>query len=135
MWPVGRRRLLVVGVGVIAGLVLLTGASWVLFDFGSDPGACACSPTTTFGFAENETAGTVTITHEGGRTAEAGKLVVAVGDRRASWATRAGTAARSNVGAGDSLTVRAQAGETLRVVWQSDDGDRSTTLATYTVGE
>jgi hypothetical protein len=84
-------------------------------------------------FAFEREGGTVTVVHEGGDTADASNLLVRLDGTPADtqWADE-----HEEVSAGDRIAVDvggAPEGATLRVVWESDDGDHSAVLAQYRV--
>lgn len=91
----------------------------------------------TVGFEYNS-AGTLTITHEGGDTVRADRLILRgeLLDATGSW-TDLGGSASGDIGgepavvSGDSLTVGAQSNSTVSIVWQSVDGDGSAVLARF----
>jgi len=90
------------------------------------------APQASFGFDYNGTTD-VTITHESGDTIEAARLnVTGVNSSATEW----DSVASGPVSAGSSATFVASGSgfdsETIRVVWQSENGENSATLATST---
>ena len=79
-------------------------------------------PQAVFAFDYDSDAGTVTITHQGGESISGENLVVIVDNNRLE-----SQFGESDVTAGDSATVDAPPGVTVRVVY--DDGDQSAILA------
>jgi FlaG/FlaF family flagellin (archaellin) len=105
----------VVGAAVLGAFVLGTG----------EPPEAAQTPQVSFDFDATDD-GRVTVTHQGGDSVPASELRVVVDGRSRAWP------GSGRVVAGDSATVDAGAGATVRVVW-SDGGERAV-LGSYTVG-
>lgn len=135
-WVTGRLR----RVAVVAGVALLAvgvvaAVAVFVFGVGAEP-ACGCPPGPEFEADTVATNGTtaVRLTHAGGETLRADRLSVVVGDRRASWAERAGRPADASVRAGDSLTVEpVDPGTTVRLVYRTGEGS-AVTLAEHVAG-
>jgi len=89
------------------------------------------APQASFGFDYNGTTD-VTITHESGDTIEAARLnVTGVNSSATEW----DSVASGPVSAGSSATFDSGgsfSSDTIRVVWQSENGQNSATLATST---
>lgn len=69
------------------------------------------------------------ITHDGGDAIESSNLYVAIDDERQPWTAYSSD---STVRVGDSITVAAESGQTVNVVY--DDGENRATLARMIVG-
>lgn len=90
-------------------------------------------PSAAFGFEYDADAGTVTITHTSGDTIAADQLFVYGGATEGTWSDLGGGTAGSNeVAAGNRLTIDAEPGARIELVWESPDG-QSATLGTFTV--
>lgn len=86
------------------------------------------TPQIAFSFDYDEAAGEVTITHDGGDTAQGSNLRILVDGGSAA------TQFSGEVVAGTSVTVdisNAASGAEVRVVWESPEGDASATLAVF----
>jgi hypothetical protein len=86
------------------------------------------APNVAFAFEYDSGAGTVTITHEGGDTVEGANLTVRLGGEPTD------AQFEGSVSAGSELAVDASgydSGTTLRIVWQSPEGDASAVLASF----
>lgn len=104
------------GPGSLSGLVLLVGQSDRVEE---------SVPNIQFNFEHKSGTERLTITHEGGdNIPEEDRLVVRVDDRDWTWTTP--------VSAGDRRTVTIDSTSTVRVIWESESGDRSATLAEWT---
>jgi len=91
------------------------------------------APQASFTIDYDDSAGTVTITHTSGDTVPADQLFVYGGATEGTWSDLGGGTTGSNeVAAGNRLTIDAEPGSRIEVVWESPDG-QSATLATLTV--
>lgn len=100
----------------ISGVVLLTGDG--------DQTPAPSVPQAQFSFEYDGAAGELTVTHDGGdNIPEEDDLFVATSDTAESWVTP--------VAAGDSKTVEVESDVTVRIVWRSESGDRTSTLAEW----
>jgi flagellin-like protein len=81
-------------------------------------------------FGQNGGDGLLTITHSGGQSLVAGDLEVrgASTSSGGGWATATTYGQSSEVSAGDSIEVRVNSGDTIRVTWTDDSGRTSATL-------
>lgn len=117
------------GVGVAAVL-----ASFVL-GLGDSPTQAA--PQVSFSF-DYDSAGTLTITHQGGDHVRADSLIVRgeLLDATGSW-TDLGGSASGDIGgepavvAGDRVTVGAESNSRVSIIWESSEGDTSAMLARF----
>ena len=101
------------------------------FDFESgSPGTTDCDLTAT------GTAGGLTVTHDGGDEIDGSQLILrdTSGDS-ATWDSRSGSTedcgAGSPVSAGSSIRLNVGDEETVRVTWQSSNGDDTATLGKW----
>jgi hypothetical protein len=121
-------ELLLAALGAVVGAFVL--------GVGEQRGGTVSTPQAAFEFDYAADADELTITHTSGETIPAGRLLVLGNNlrRQGSWSDLGGTTYRETdrggvVGAGDSVTVGADADYVARVVWESDGGDRSAVLA------
>lgn len=114
----------VIGVIMMVAVTVILAAvvSMLVLGMGSDVDS---NPQATFSFDHDGT--NATITHEGGDTLDAGNVVIIHDGGETDW-----TSTDGEVTAGDSNSVSAGAGTTVKVVWEGDNGDTAT-LATYEV--
>jgi flagellin-like protein len=117
----------VIGVILMVSITVILAAVIGTFVLGLGENLQQTSPNTNFDF--DYTAGndaTVDITHTGGDSIDADKNTLKVVDE-------AGNSVEftdSSVSAGDSITFNnVDSGETIRVIWESQTGDNSATLA------
>ena len=75
--------------------------------------------------------GELTITHDGGDTIEAGRIDITDGTNTADMETAFGGNTGSEISAGTSVAADISNGDSIRVVYNSESGDNSATLATY----
>jgi FlaG/FlaF family flagellin (archaellin) len=104
--------------------VVLVAAVLGTFVLGLGESGAATTPQISFAFDATDD-GRVTITHQGGDSAPASELRVVVDGRSRAWP------GGGRVAAGDSATVDAGTGATVRVVW-TGEGERAV-LGSYTV--
>lgn len=127
--------LLVGGVVLVVGIVLLIVLAAVLGSFvlgmgsSASGGSAAAPPEMSVSMSYDATAETATVTHTRGETIEAENLLLRVDGELIDWTDPDGS-----VTAGDSMTVDASSGTTVRVIW-SGGGEDPVTLASDTVGE
>ena len=111
--------------GVLGTMFAAVVASFVL-GFGGQEEVRA--PQVSFGFDFDMDAETVTITHEAGDTVQAGNLFVVTEEGSQNWASLSeNLSPTEDVAAGSRVTTTVDAGETTRVVWESEN--RSAVLA------
>ena len=121
------------GVVLVVGVVLLLILTAVVGTFvlsggsSSAGGSVAAPPQMSVATSYDADAGAATLTHDGGDEAQAANLVVRVDGELVDWTDPDGT-----VSPGDSLTVDASAGSTIRLLW-SGGGEDPVTLSSYTV--
>ena len=127
----GGKVLIGVAVGgfvLVVGLVLLVILAAVIGSFvlGMGDTAAATSPQISVAVDYDASTETAEVIHEGGDSIEADSLLVETDAGTFEWEDGDGT-----VTAGDSTTVDASAGTTVRVVWVG--GEESAVLAETTV--
>ena len=112
--------ILMVAITVILAAVI---ASFVL-GLGEDQGP---TPKASFEF-DWDGSSTLTVTHDGGDTLEGNRLSLSSsGSSDTPWSA-------GDVTSGTTVTSSTfSGGDTIRVVWTNEDGDTSTTLATYEI--
>ncbi|MFB6297956.1 MAG: type IV pilin [Salinirussus sp.] len=135
MIPTGTRRIRhaeravspVIAVVLLVGVTMVLAAVVATFAFGYED-HLERVPRAAFSFDQHD--GTVTVTHQGGSTLDANNVDIRVDGTTVTPDDRYA----SRISAGGSATVTGLSpGETVRVVWESDDGSRSITLAAYEV--
>jgi len=126
----------VIGVILMVAITVILAAVIGTFVLGLT-GTVTKPPQAQFTFDERS-GGDLGITHDGGDEVDVGTLNVtgtgttSIQDCQSQGATNAWP--ETELTAGDGCTVSAaqlDSGETVRVVWESDDGSSSGTLATY----
>jgi len=125
----------VIGVILMVAITVILAAvigSFVL-NLGGSLGQSA--PQASFGFDYNTTSNSTTITHQTGDSIEAERLTTAgMNNASVAW-TNTSLSSSDTVSAGTSARFDNDAdwgGETVRVVWESEDGENSATLTTST---
>jgi flagellin-like protein len=97
------------------------------------------APQASFGFDYDTDNNNVTITHESGDSIEADRLTTAGhGDGPTDWIDTSGLNSGDTVSAGTSADFNntgTWSGETVRVVWESENGENSATLSSSTAPE
>jgi flagellin-like protein len=125
------------GVATVIGVILMVAITVILaavvatFVLGLGDQVSNTAPQATFTAEYNDTAGQLTVTHSSGATLQAGQVKI----NGQPWADVAGIGDGSELSAGDSVTVAAAPGDTVRITWVSEDGTDSTTLKQYRVPE
>lgn len=120
-------RLLTIG-GIVLGLTILLMLGVIAITFAHPPRGGANSPDAEWTL-DRVNATHVRLTHAGGESVSAGRLVVTVGgnDRRVTW-TADGVERRVTyagpVSEGDSGVFRARADRLVRLYWETDRGER-----------
>jgi flagellin-like protein len=128
----------VIGVILMVAITVILAA--VIATFVLNLGPSEAAPTAQFDFEVSDTNNSnITISHSSGQTIEAGNLHISgsIGDNTTignTWAVFAGTADNDTVGSTDDVTIpgyegNANDGWELSVVWESDDGEQSSELA------
>lgn len=93
--------------------------------------------TATDDFDGNNADGNLTVTHDGGASLNADQLYLsgssAYNDRQ-QWGSSSSTAAGTNsdITAGDSATINADNGDTVKVIWENSQATNSATLSEWT---
>lgn len=129
----GSAVTVTVAEGDVFPVALLAVAASFLLGLGSQTEPAG--PQATFAF-EYDSAGELTVTHQGGDYVPASQLVIqgqGLGDT-GTWSDLGGSASgdidgQPAVAAGDSVTVSAEPDYVVRVVWRSEDGSTSSTLS------
>ena len=138
----------VIGVILMVAITVILAAVIATFVLGLGDSLSNTAPQATFSFEYNEDASdsyngtnapTLNITHDGGDSIEAGNLRVSGtsnNDGPFDKLTRADSTdtflgANSDVSAGTTVTVNAQPGDTVRIVYSSESGGSSATLARW----
>jgi flagellin-like protein len=127
----------VIGVILMVAITVILAAvvGGFVLNFGQD--VQQSGPQASFDFAYNETANSTTVTHEAGDSITASELNVTstASLDYTHTDTKTFESVGGEIGAGDAATyVKASdwSGETLRVVWTSENGENSATLSEST---
>ena len=100
------------------------------------------TPQAKFNFDYNEGADYLTITHDGGDAIQSSNLNITGGGTDTSWTHATNSSSSFEVAAGNSTIIEGSepiggteeavnAGDTIRVVWQDPNTDKSATLARW----
>ncbi|WP_372480141.1 type IV pilin [Halomicrobium sp. HM KBTZ05] len=121
------------GVVLVVALVVLVVLAAVLASFVLGVGSETApeTPTASFNFDYEQSAGQVQIQHAGGDSIPASEISIVSGGQRVFWADGGGAVSGDDgrVVAGDSITVDVEPGDDVRVVYK--DGDTSATLSSF----
>ena len=123
----------VIGVILMVAITVILAAVIGTFVLNLGQGINQSSPQASFGFDYNDTA--VNITHETGDSIEADRLNTTGHDNGPTAWTSAGLASGETVSAGTTASFANGGdwnGETVRVVWTSQNGETSATLSQST---
>ena len=122
----------VIGVILMVAITVILAAVIGSFVLNLGQGVQQTAPQASFGFDYNTSSSNVTITHETGDSISGNQL----NTRGVSWASGDGNwSDHTTVTAGTSITKQASSsfnGETIRVVWTSQNGETSATLSQST---
>ena len=128
---------LMVGITVILAAIVGTVAVGFTDRFGQS------TPQTSFGFeydagtpagglcdvTDGGDAGTLTVAHESGEAIDVDQLFLVTDAGEAEWQDC--DASASTVSTGDSIDVAVDADQTLRVVWEAEDGGQTKTIVRW----
>ncbi|WP_276275855.1 type IV pilin N-terminal domain-containing protein [Haloarcula regularis] len=123
----------VISVVLMVAIVVILGAVVSVFALGIGESVDSTVPSANFEFEYESSGGEVTVTHSNGDSLSGSQVrfAGAATEQTSFGGTDWGT---GEISAGDSATVKVDRGETLRVVWQADDGSGQTaTLGEYEV--
>jgi len=142
----------VIGVILMVAITVILAAVIASFVLGLGDQAQQTTPTVSFSFDydSDTTAGNsdydlsdtgtpdgdLSVTHDGGDTVEAGQLAITNGDvtkQLADGGTTFGSG--SEISAGTTFTADIFSDDTVRIVYESDNGDTTSTLSTYNAPE
>lgn len=138
----------VIGVILMVAITVILAAVIGTFVLGLGDQVSSTTPSASFAFdfdnadsstdgnisTKSEGDGLLTITHDGGDSIIAGNVRVvgsSVTDAEGKWSSGS-LDASSSITAGDSLNVRINNDDTVRVVFESDDGESTATLGKFT---
>jgi flagellin-like protein len=132
--------ILMVAITVILAAVVGTVAVGFTDRFGQS------TPQSTFGFeydagttgdgecsgalTDDPAAGTLTVAHESGEAIDGDQLYLITDAGEAQWQADCDTSA-DTVSTGDSIDVAVDADQTLRVVWEAEDGGQTKTIVRW----
>ena len=119
----------VIGVILMVAITVILAAVIGTFVLGLGNQLQTSSPSASFSFSYDGSQGNLTITHNGGDGVPADQLFVVGSDDDGSWNDI--DASIERVSAGTSVTVGVQSDSTIRVVWESSGGERSSTLGRW----
>jgi len=127
----------VIGVILMVAITVILAAVIATFVLGLGEQVGDTGPTVSIDFEYDEGDNNLTATHTGGNTVEAGNLYLRGSTNTTndpntgSWNSIGSYGPSSQIKAGSSVTVHVNPGDTVRVVWESDDGSSSTTLESW----
>lgn len=122
----------VIGVIMMAAIAVILGSIVSVYGLGIAEGLSSPAPSANFEFEVLDD-GDVQATHAGGETLNGGQLRFAGAAHEKTSFGGITEWSGSDVRAGDSATVNVKGGQTLRLIWQSPERDRTATLAEYDV--
>jgi flagellin-like protein len=126
----------VIGVILMVAITVILAAVIGTFVLGLGGSVQETAPQAQFTFDYDSGAGELNITHDGGDSIDPARITVPnVNESGNTWdGFGASTVTSGQIQAGDSATVSSlSAGQSVRVVWTSQSGDNSATLAEFTV--
>ena len=136
----GGKILVGLAVGVVLLAVLLVvlvvlAAVLASFVLGMGSETAEATPSASFDFDYDQSAGQVQIQHAAGESIPASEITIIVDGQRVFWADGGGAVSGDDgeVIAGDSITVDVQPGDDVQVVYR--DEDVSSTLGAETIPE
>ncbi|WP_058367656.1 type IV pilin [Haloparvum sedimenti] len=119
----------VIGVILMVAITVILAAVIGTFVLGLGDSVQQSSPSASFDFEFDTSNDNVTVTHEGGDSIPSAQLNVTKGNGD-NWTNRPEFTGEVNAGSSATGTSdSAWAGETVRVIWTSNDGSSSQTIA------
>ncbi|MFC7248240.1 type IV pilin N-terminal domain-containing protein [Halomicroarcula sp. GCM10025324] len=122
----------VISVVLMVGIVVILGAVVSVFALGIGESVDSTAPSATFEF-EVQANGDVQVTHASGDSFDGDQLRFAGAALEKTSVGSINEWSGGDVTAGDSATVNAKGGDTLRLIWQSPKDDTTGTIAQYDV--
>jgi flagellin-like protein len=127
----------VIGVILMVAITVILAAVIATFVLGLGEQVSSTAPQASFSFdydnSSSGSSGNLTIAHSGGATLNIENVAVQVADNSSvnisSW-----PGGDNEITAGDSVTVNATSGDSVRITWTNDQGTDSATLREYVVG-
>lgn len=131
----------VVGVILMVGITVILAATVTAFVFGFS-GLLQAPPQAAFGFdyesggiagcdlSDGSSDGVLTISHESGNDIDSARVTIQTGSGEESWTDCDGSG--DVIDSASQVRVRVDDDQTVRVVWTSADGERSSILSTWT---
>jgi flagellin-like protein len=119
----------VIGVILMVAITVILAAVIATFVLGLGEQLSDSSPQATFDF-DYDGSSTLTVTHVGGDSIEAGDLYLRGSSNvnEKAWTDPAEYSATNDIGAGDDIDYNVNDDDTVRVVWESADGEQTATL-------
>ncbi|WP_340100241.1 type IV pilin N-terminal domain-containing protein [Salinibaculum salinum] len=141
----------VIGVILMVAITVILAAVIATFVLGLGEQVSDTAPQASFNFDYNEDSdnveddfstdavdadGNVTATHSGGATINADQLFISNSSERFAWGGDDSEkyGASSEISSGNSITIAANSGDTVSIIWQNEQGTDSATLRNYNVG-
>ncbi|WP_340102168.1 type IV pilin N-terminal domain-containing protein [Salinibaculum salinum] len=119
----------VIGVILMVAITVILAAVIATFVLGLGDRVSDTAPQATFDVSYDEDAGEVTVTHASGETLNSDQISL----NGQTWTDANGYANRTEVSSGDSATISASPGDTVRLSWTNEQGTNSATIRTYEV--
>ncbi|PSQ64002.1 MAG: type IV pilin [Halobacteriales archaeon SW_8_66_22] len=119
----------VIGVILMVAITVILAAVIATFVLGLGEQVSQTSPNTSFTFDYDASANKVTVTHSGGPNIAESQLTVTAGSNtQAGWDSDPVTA-----GTSISTPISVSSGDTVRVVWENEEGSESSVLQKFDV--
>jgi len=126
----------VIGVILMVAITVILAAVIATFVLGLGDQVSNTAPQASFSFDYDSTGPSLDITHDGGDTIQGNELYVRGGGNDLEW--QSGLGGSTEVRAGNSVTLGSggsgsvSASDTIRVVYEAEEGDNSATIARWT---
>lgn len=123
----------VIGVILMVAITVILAAVIGTFVLGLGDQVSQTSPNAQFSTDYNSSVDETTFTHEGGDGVRAGSLTFSGDTTNESWVSVTSGSDSYQIRAGDSATIQVtDSSSTVRLIWTSDNGDRTAILKTWT---
>jgi len=122
----------VIGVILMVAITVILAAVIATFVLGLGEQISDSSPQASFDFDYASDQDNLTVTHVGGESIKASDLRLrgstGPGTNEGKWSDINGYDGSSDIGAGDDIMINVTSSDTVRVIWETSDGQQSATL-------
>ena len=121
----------VIGVILMVAITVILAAVIATFVLGLGDQVSNTTPQASFSFDYDQSAGELTITHDGGDSIQANELYVKGATSNGDWTTVGSYSSSEMISAGSGVTVAVSSSDTVRIVYEPGEGSSSATLGKW----